>query len=77
MVHKAITGETWKHVAEPPVSPKVKQKVSDADITIMKELYSSGVLQREIALRFNISEPYVSMLVSGAKRGVSSPKERN
>lgn len=42
--------------------------ITEDDILIIRELYSKGMTQKRIARKFNISRPYVSMLVSGKRR---------
>lgn len=43
-------------------------KLSSEDVSRIKSLYSSGVSQRDIGSKFNVSQSHVSCIVTGKKR---------
>ncbi len=43
-------------------------KLSDADVSTIRELVRSGVAQKDVAVRFNIDQSHISRLVNGSRR---------
>lgn len=53
------------------------QRVTDAQVSQIRDLAARGVRQVELARQFKVSEPFVSMVVRGKSRNKPAPRRRS
>lgn len=72
-----VTGATRREAGGPIREPKVKTRLTEAQVEEIRQRVASGVSQTKVAQEFGLVQSYVSQVVNGRRRkGVCTPNNK-